>query len=157
MGEAHERTAAPGAFLPVRSSITATPLADASADVVLLADVLEHIEAPADAIAEAARILRPGGHLFVNTIDRSLRARLLAIWLGEGLGLIPRGTHRWRRFIRPRELVAMARQLGLTCVRLVGETPRLLATLRRWTIELRASRDTSVGYAALFEKPAEVR
>lgn len=139
-------------FRGVRGSIDAAPIADGSADVVLLADVVEHVDDPGAVVAEAARILRPGGHLFVNTIDRSLRSRVFAIWLGEGLGLIPRGTHQWARFVRPEELDTMAARAGLKRMRRVGEAPRLWATARRWSIELRRTRSTAVGYAALYRK-----
>lgn len=139
-----------GRFLA--ADIRRVPLADATADVVLLADVLEHVDRPADVVAEAARLLRPGGRLFVNTINRTFLARLLAVTLGEGLGLIPRGTHDARRFVRPDELVAMAAAHELRLCRTTGEAPRLFATLRRWTVVLRATASTKVGYAQLFTK-----
>tara|TARA_R110002072_G_scaffold4174_1_gene29374 strand:+ start:77920 stop:78636 length:717 start_codon:yes stop_codon:yes gene_type:complete len=139
-------------FLAVIAKMQASPVRDQQVDVVLLADVLEHVEDPRAAIAEAARMLRPGGHLFVNTIDRSMRSRLLAIWLGEGLGFIPKGTHEWRMFIRPAELKAMALAAGLQQVQLTGESPKLLATVRQRAVVLRETRSTAVGYAALFTK-----
>ena len=141
-----------GHFQAVVGSMQASPVCDAQAEVVLLADVLEHVDEPAAAVAEAARLLRPGGHLFVNTIDRSIRSRLFAIWLGEGLGFVPKGTHQWRMFIRPAELKAMAQRVGLRQVRLTGEAPKLLATVRHRAVVLRESSSTPVGYAALFIK-----
>ncbi|MFK7738731.1 MAG: bifunctional 2-polyprenyl-6-hydroxyphenol methylase/3-demethylubiquinol 3-O-methyltransferase UbiG [Planctomycetota bacterium] len=141
-----------GSYWPAAASMQEVPLRSGCADVVLLADVLEHVAEPARAVAEGARLLRPGGQLFVNTIDRTLRSRVLAIWLAEGLGLVPRKTHEWRKFIRPAELDKMADAAGLRLVRRTGEAPRLAATVRRWSIELRESRSTAVGYGALFEK-----
>lgn len=134
------------------ADLAALPLADGSADVVLLADVLEHVDDPAAVVAAAAKVLRPGGALFVNTIHRTLRSRLFAITLGEGLGFIPRGTHQWRLFVRPDELDAMARAAGLVRVQRAGEAPRLLATLRAGAVVLRPSKSLAVGYAALFQK-----
>ncbi|MGB3965084.1 MAG: methyltransferase domain-containing protein, partial [Planctomycetota bacterium] len=116
------------------------------------ADVLEHVGDPAAAIAEAARILRPGGHLFVNTIARTLRARLFAIALGEGLGFLPRGTHRHDRFVRPDELDRMAAASELVRQRRTGERPALLATLRRRAVVLARTRSLAVGYAVLYRK-----
>lgn len=139
-------------MLPVVGDLLAPPVPAGVADLVLLADVLEHVDAQAAAMHAAARLLRPGGALFVNTIARTLRARLLAITLGEGLGLIPRGTHQWRRFVRPRELDAMAAAAGLVPVHRTGEAPRLLATLRRGAVVLRASRGLGVGYAVLYRR-----
>ncbi|MBX3463459.1 MAG: bifunctional 2-polyprenyl-6-hydroxyphenol methylase/3-demethylubiquinol 3-O-methyltransferase UbiG [Planctomycetes bacterium] len=139
-------------FLPLCADLARTPLATGTADVVLLADVLEHLAAPAPALGEAARLLRPGGRLFVNTIDRSPRARWLAVTLGEGLGLVPRGTHDWRLFVRPEELDAMATAAGLRRVARTGEAPRLWRTLRQRAISLRESPRITAGYAALYER-----
>lgn len=140
-------------FLLLQADLAAVPMAPGCADVVLLADVLEHVPDPGAALAEAARLTRPGGHVFVNTIDRTLRSRLFAIGLGEGLGLIPRGTHRWRDFVRPAELDEMARAVGLVRTARTGEAPRLWRTLRARRVELRESRSLAVGYAALFQNP----
>ena len=126
---AHERRAEQ--LLPIAADLHAVPIRSECAELVLLADVLEHIAAPDLAVAEAARLLRPGGHLFVNTINRTLRSRLFAIWLGEGLGFVPRGTHEWAMFIRPQDLDTMAAAVGLRRVRQEGESPRLWATTPR--------------------------
>lgn len=146
------RAQQPERLLAAQADLAALPLAERSADVVLLADVLEHVDDPAAVVAQAAKVLRPGGALFVNTIHRTLRSRLFAITLGEGLGFIPRGTHQWRQFVRPDELDAMARAAGLVRVQRAGEAPRLLATLRAGAVVLRPSKSLAVGYAALFQK-----
>lgn len=132
----------------------ALPLADERADLVLLADVLEHVAEPAAVVMAAARLLRRGGHLFVNTIARTRRSRLLAITLGEGLGYVPRGTHQWRMFVQPDELERMAVEAGLQRIARTGEAPRLWRTLRTGAIHLRASRSLAVGYAALYVRRA---
>jgi 2-polyprenyl-6-hydroxyphenyl methylase/3-demethylubiquinone-9 3-methyltransferase len=139
-------------FLGAVGRLDRSPVCTASADFVLLADVLEHVDDPAAADAEAARLLRPGGRLFVNTINRTLRSRLFAIGLGEGLGLIPRGTHQWRMFVTPMELDHLAEDVGLLRVQRAGEAPRIWATLRRRAVVLRESKSVAVGYAALFAK-----
>jgi 2-polyprenyl-6-hydroxyphenyl methylase/3-demethylubiquinone-9 3-methyltransferase len=139
-------------FLPVAGDLLQSPLGDRAADVVLLADVLEHVVEPAGAVAEAARLLRPRGHLFVNTIDRSPLARLLAITLGEGLGFVPRGTHDARLFVRPQELDAMAAAVGLRLRARIGEAPRFWRTLRSGAVALRESPRILAGYAALYER-----
>lgn len=136
----------------VCADVHAPPVAPGSADLVLLSDVLEHVAEPAVVISAAARILRPGGHLFVNTINRTLRARVLAIWLGEGLGLIPRGTHDAACFIKPRELVAMARTCGLVPDRWCGESPSLLRSLQHLAVRVRRSDSLAVGYCAGFRR-----
>lgn len=136
----------------VHADLHRCPLADGCIDVALLADVLEHVDDWASAVHEAARLLRPGGVLYVNTINKTLRARLLAVSLAEGLGLVPRGTHDAAMFVRPQDLCATAARAGLRRLELAGEAPRLVATLRTRAIQMRASRSLALAYAALFVK-----
>jgi len=139
----------------VRADAQRAPLADASVDVVLLADVLEHVPDCTAVLREAARVLRPGGAAFVNTLNRTWRARLLAVQLAEGVRLIPPGTHAAELFIRPDELAQRAWNCGLSLEALQGESVNLLRTLRSWAISLRPSADVSVGYSALLRKVVE--
>ena len=138
----------------VRADVLHPPLRAGLADLVLLADVLEHLERQPEALRAAARLLRPGGLLYVNTINRTLRARVLAVHLAEGLGLVPRCTHDARLFVRPDELERMAADAGLRLVRVQGESPALAATLARWAIQPERSRSVALAYSALFELPA---
>lgn len=140
-------------YLPLAGDLLRVPVADGAAELVLLADVLEHTAEPALAVREAARILAPNGHLFVNTIHRSARSWLFAIALGEGLGFIPRGTHRWSMFVTPDELDAMAAAAGLERVARIGEAPRLLRTIAARAVVLRSTNSLAVGYAALYRRP----
>ncbi len=128
------------------------PLRDQCADVVLLADVLEHVVDYAGALSEASRLLRPRGKLYVNTINRTRRAHFFAVTVAEGLGLVPKGTHDSRLFITPQSLVAEARLHQLRNLRLQGESARLMASVFSRSVTLRASEDLSVAYSALFEK-----
>jgi 2-polyprenyl-6-hydroxyphenyl methylase/3-demethylubiquinone-9 3-methyltransferase len=146
------RAHAGGGALFVCADLTRCPLTDGCVDLALLADVLEHVAQWQAAVAEAARLLRPGGLLYVNTINRTKRARLLAVTLGEGLGLLPRGTHDPDLFVRPADLCAAAEASGLRCVALGGEAPRLLATLLAGEVKLRESRSLAVAYGAMFVK-----
>ena len=68
-------------------------------------EMLEHVPDPASVVDACARLTRPGGYLFFSTINRNPKAYLLAIIGAEYLlGLLPRGTHDYARFIRPSEL-----------------------------------------------------
>jgi 2-polyprenyl-6-hydroxyphenyl methylase/3-demethylubiquinone-9 3-methyltransferase len=136
----------------VQGDLLHLPFADATADIVLLADVLEHVPSVERAVAEAARILRSGGYMYVNTINRTRRARWLAVAVAEGIGLVPRGTHDPELFISPEELVRSAERAGLRREVIQGESVDLLRTLRRWAVTLRKSDDTSVTYSVLFRK-----
>jgi 2-polyprenyl-6-hydroxyphenyl methylase/3-demethylubiquinone-9 3-methyltransferase len=95
----------------------AAELADASAarfDVVCCMEMLEHVADPGAFVAVLARLVRPGGAVFVSTLNRNLKSFMLAIVGAEYvLRLLPRGTHEYERFIRPAELAAYARAAGL--------------------------------------------
>jgi 2-polyprenyl-6-hydroxyphenyl methylase/3-demethylubiquinone-9 3-methyltransferase len=129
------------------------PIATQSADVVLMSDMLEHVDEPARVIAEAARILKPGGRAFVSTLNRTLRARVLGVWAAEGLGLVPRGTHDARMFIAPQDIERWAADCGLEMERLQGEALDWTRTLRRWTVVLKRGKSCAVTYSALLRKP----
>jgi 2-polyprenyl-6-hydroxyphenyl methylase/3-demethylubiquinone-9 3-methyltransferase len=128
------------------------PIDSESFDCVLLVDVLDHIPHFAQALREASRVLRSGGKLFVGTLNRTFLARFLAIRLGEGLGFIPKGTHDFRLFITPAELLDTARLYGLECRGCQGEWPVFLRTISRRAITLKKSKSLSVAYSAVFEK-----
>jgi 2-polyprenyl-6-hydroxyphenyl methylase/3-demethylubiquinone-9 3-methyltransferase len=86
----------------------------AAYDVVTCMEMLEHVPDPAAIITALATLVRPGGHVFVSTINRTPRAYALAVLGAEYLlGLLPRGTHSYEKFIRPSELSAWAREAGL--------------------------------------------
>lgn len=135
-----------------RGDALRAPFANGVADVVVLSDVLEHVEEPAAAVAQAARVLKSGGTCFVSTLNRTLRARVLGIWIAEGLGLVPRGTHDARLFVTPKELERFGTKHGLVLERLQGESLDLARTVRRWTVTLRSGASTAVTYSALLRK-----
>jgi len=119
----------------------------AAFDVVTCMEMLEHVPDPAAMTATLARLLRPGGALFVSTINRNLRSFLLAIVGAEYLlGLIPRGTHEYERLIRPAELARWARAAGLTLNALVG------VELNPFTRRVALTRDVAVNYLAHFQR-----
>ena len=90
-------------------------------DVVTCLEMLEHVPDPAVVIAACKRLLKPGGHLFVSTINRNPKAWLLAVVGAEYLlRLLPRGTHDYRKFIKPSELLQWARREQLELGELVG-------------------------------------
>ena len=118
-------------------------------DVVLALEVVEHVSDVDAFVASAGRCVGAGGMLFASTIDRTWKSFLLAIVGAEYvLRVLPRGTHQWRRFVRPAELSAAAGRCGLQRTDLRGM--RYLPVLHRasWT------RDTQVNYIAAFARPA---
>jgi 2-polyprenyl-6-hydroxyphenyl methylase/3-demethylubiquinone-9 3-methyltransferase len=119
----------------------------AAFDVVTCMEMLEHVPDPAAMTATLARLLRPGGDLFVSTINRNLKSFLLAIVGAEYLlNLIPRGTHEYERLIRPAELARWARAAGLTLIALTG------IELNPFTGRVALTRDVAVNYLAHFQR-----
>jgi 2-polyprenyl-6-hydroxyphenyl methylase/3-demethylubiquinone-9 3-methyltransferase len=84
-------------------------------DVVLLLEVVEHVEDVTAFVREAVRHLRPGGLLLASTINRTLRSFLTAILGAEYIfRVLPRGTHHWTSFVRPDELLRAASSCGMS-------------------------------------------
>lgn len=83
-------------------------------EIIACMEMLEHVKDPQLVINHCARLLKPGGYLFMSTINRTVKAWLEAIVAAEYiLGLLPRQTHDFAKFIKPSELVGMARKAGL--------------------------------------------
>jgi 2-polyprenyl-6-hydroxyphenyl methylase/3-demethylubiquinone-9 3-methyltransferase len=83
--------------------------------------MLEHVPEPASVIASCAKLLKPGGQLFVSTINRTAKAYLFAIVGAEYvLKLLPKGTHEYAKFIKPSEIANWARQSELNLEHSIG-------------------------------------
>jgi 2-polyprenyl-6-hydroxyphenyl methylase/3-demethylubiquinone-9 3-methyltransferase len=90
-------------------------------DAVTCLEMLEHVPEPASVVAACAELVRPGGDVFFSTINRTAKAFALAIVGAEYvLNWVPRGTHEYRKFIRPSELERWARGAGLALRNLSG-------------------------------------
>ena len=90
-------------------------------DVVTCMEMLEHVPDPASIISSIERLLKPGGHGFFSRLNRTPLAFVLGIVGAEHIArLLPRGTHRYDRFIRPSELSAWSRQAGLLVKDITG-------------------------------------
>ena len=90
-------------------------------DVVTCMEMLEHVPDPASIIHSIEALLKPGGHGFFSTLNRTPMAFALGIVGAEHIAqLLPRGTHRYDRFIRPSELSAWLRDAGMEVQDIVG-------------------------------------
>lgn len=90
-------------------------------DVVSCMEMIEHVPDPQALLHALAALLRPGGSLFVSTINRGLRSFLTAIVGAEYvMNLVPRGTHEYARLVKPAELATQARAAGLELRDLTG-------------------------------------
>jgi 2-polyprenyl-6-hydroxyphenyl methylase/3-demethylubiquinone-9 3-methyltransferase len=111
------------------------------ADVVTCMELLEHVPDPASIVAACARLVQPGGHVFLSTLNRTPKSYLFAIVGAEYLlKMLPQGTHDYARFIRPSELGQWLRAAGLELRELVGLTYNPLT--RHYSL----GRDVAVNY-----------
>ena len=112
-----------------------------SFDVVTCMELLEHVPDPASMVAACARLARPGGHVFFSTINRNPKSYVFAVIGAEYvLGLLPKGTHDYRRFVKPSELAGWCRASGLRTEELIGMTYNPLSR------QYRLGRDCDVNY-----------
>jgi len=118
-------------------------------DVVTCMEMLEHVPDPASVVQALAELARPGGNVFVSTLNRTPRAYVMAILGAEYvLRLLPPGTHTYEKFIKPSELAAWARDAGLVEVDIAG------LHYDPFTRACRLTDDAAVNYLMHFRKPA---
>jgi 2-polyprenyl-6-hydroxyphenyl methylase / 3-demethylubiquinone-9 3-methyltransferase len=130
---------------------TAEVLAEAGErfDVVLAMEVVEHVADVALFVDLAASMVKPGGLLFVATLNRTMKSFALAIVGAEYvLRWLPRGTHQWDKFVTPNELEIAIEKAALHVTDETGVIYNLLAD--RWQL----STDTDVNYMVVAEKAA---
>ena len=127
VARAYDRT---GRASYVRGDARALPFADASLDAVCAMDLLEHVEEPERVVAEAARVLAPGGVFFFHTFNRTWLAKLIVI---DGVALFvrdaPKDLHVLHMFVRPDELSTMCEKHSLKLADIRGSRPRF-----RWPL-----------------------
>jgi 2-polyprenyl-6-hydroxyphenyl methylase/3-demethylubiquinone-9 3-methyltransferase len=110
-------------------------------------EMLEHVPDPASVVRACGQLVKPGGWVFISTINRNPKSFLFAIVGAEYvLNLLPRGTHEFAKFLRPSELAACCRGAGLELVGTRGMEYNPV-TRRYWL-----SADTSVNYLLATRK-----
>ena len=118
-------------------------------DVILNMEVVEHVADRAAFLAACCELLAEDGLLFIATLNRTAKAFALAVVGAEYvLGWLPRGTHDWRKFVRPSELAAGLRPHGVDFAELTGVSYNPLAD--KWSL----SPDLDVNYMAVAARKA---
>lgn len=112
-----------------------------SFDVVTCMEMLEHVPDPSAVIQACARLVKPGGRVFLSTLNRNPKSYLFAVIGAEYvLNMLPKGTHEYAKFIRPSELSAWCRSAGLEVAGMTGMSYNPLS--KRYTLGM----DVSVNY-----------
>ena len=116
-------------------------------DIVVCAEVLEHVDDLKGFLADSLSLLKPGGLFFFGTINKTLKARFFAIFVAEDvLKMVPRGTHDYNRFVRPSVLKDILEENGVEVMELKGMTYDPLK------LEFKISNDTTVNYLGYGKK-----
>lgn len=118
-------------------------------DVVTCMEMLEHVPDPASVVTALGRLVKPGGWVFLSTLNRNAKSFLMAIVGAEYvLRLLPAGTHEYNRFIKPSELGQMCREAGLELQGAKG------LTFNPLTQRYKLGSDTDVNYLMACRRPA---
>ncbi len=150
IGIASTHARASGVAVDYRA-VTAEQLAEAGEtfDIVLNMEVVEHVADVELFMNTCAGMVRPGGLMFVATINRTMKAAALAIFAAENvLRWLPRGTHQYKKLVRPQELEKPLAANGLEIVDRTGVFFNPLAN--QWNL----SKDMDVNYMLLAKRPA---
>jgi 2-polyprenyl-6-hydroxyphenyl methylase/3-demethylubiquinone-9 3-methyltransferase len=130
---------------------TAEALADAGEtfDVVLNMEVVEHVSEPDFFMACTASMVKPGGLMFIATINRTRKAQALAIFMAENvLRWLPKGTHQYEKLVRPEEIEAPLASEGLSVIDRTG------VFYSPFSDTWNKSPDMDVNYMMLAQRPA---
>ncbi|MGM9514228.1 bifunctional 2-polyprenyl-6-hydroxyphenol methylase/3-demethylubiquinol 3-O-methyltransferase UbiG [Roseateles sp. DB2] len=118
-------------------------------DAVTCMEMLEHVPDPASVVRALSTLVKPGGWVFMSTLNRNFKSFLLAIVGAEYvLKMLPAGTHEYARFIKPAELARMAREAGLELHSSKG------LSYNPFTQRYSLGSDTDVNYLFALRRPA---
>lgn len=122
---------------------------EASFDVIVCMEMLEHVPSPQSIVNACAKALKPGGWMFLSTLNRTPKARMLGIYIAEYvMGLVPKGTHHYDQFIKPSELVKMLETAQLKVMDICGMQYNPLTEQATLT-----QHDVAINYLVAVQKP----
>lgn len=109
-------------------------------DIVVCAEVLEHVDDLAGFLKDSCGLLKKDGYFLFSTINKTVSARFFAIFIAENFNMVPKGTHDYKRFIRPSTLVNILNQNGVVVEEIKGMTFDPLH------FEFKISENTNINY-----------
>lgn len=116
-------------------------------DIIVCAEVLEHVDDLGAFLKDTLSMLKPGGLFFFGTINKTIKARFFALFVAEDLlGMVPRGTHDYNRFVKPSVLKQLLEENGVEMMELKGMSYDPLR------LEFKISNDTAVNYLGYAAK-----
>ena len=116
-------------------------------DAILVMEVVEHVPDVQELLSECIQRLKPGGHLFVATINRTLASFVTAIVGAEYVfRMLPRGTHQWSKFVKPEEIISPLARSNMTLVKTSG------ISVNPFGPRFRLTRYMGVNYMLSFKK-----
>lgn len=120
-----------------------------SFDVVTCMEMIEHVPDPSSVIRACATLVKPGGYVFLSTLNRNPKSYLFAIIGAERLlKLVPQGTHDFNKFVKPAELASWVRDSGLSLKEMTGLTYNPLT--KQYRLD---PNDVDVNYMIATQKP----
>lgn len=120
-----------------------------SFDVITCMEMMEHVPDPASIVDACSKLVKPGGFVFFSTLNRNPKSYMMAIVGAEHLlKLVPKGTHDFKKFIRPSELANWIRQSGLSSLEMTGLTYNPLTKVYSLN-----AKDVDVNYMIATHKP----
>ncbi len=128
LGEQATRIAREHGVTVVQGDVLSVPLRDGCADVVVAGEILEHVADVEGVVAEACRVLKPGGTLVCDTLADTWLCRFVMVTVAERVGVIPRGIHDGDLFVDPERLRAICRRYGVELA-VNGLRPKVLDAL----------------------------
>ena len=117
-------------------------------DVITLMEVVEHVSDFPDLVRSVSGLLKDDGCMFISTLNRTMKSMLLGIIVAEYiLNMVPRGTHEWKKFVRPSEIDCILRSNGLIITDIKGISYNIFQD--RWFL----SDDIDVNYMLVARRP----